>query len=71
MAEWISVKDRLPKAETDVLVFNGNDISILTYGHNKYGILCFLHRDDCGYWKEAYSPQITHWRYLPKPPKGE
>lgn len=72
--EWISVKDRLPETETEVLVFRVDYVSILTYGYNRRGNLCFKYMDECGYWRECFGSEVTHWMPLPKlpqPPKGE
>lgn len=57
--EWISVKDRLPEKNTDVLIYNieeyiGSD---------------FLTKDGKWFWNEELPP--THWMPLPEPPKGE
>ena len=57
--EWISVNDRLPEKNTDVLIYNieeyiGSD---------------FLTKDGKWFWNEELPP--THWMPLPEPPKGE
>lgn len=63
--EWISVKDRLPEKEIDVLVYNGVafSVSALIY---KYGNDGWHERGD-GY-DYGY---VTHWMPLPKSPEGE
>ena len=65
---WISASERLPEPETDVLTFCYGCIDILTYRYNKRGNVCFMFRDECGYWKETFG-EITHWMPLPEPPK--
>lgn len=67
--EWISVKDRLPEPETDVLAFRYDHISIFTYRYNRRGILKFMYMDDSGYWCEVFAPEVTHWMPLPEHPK--
>ena len=63
--EWISVKDRLPEDNTNVLVYRGSLISVYTYiGHNEW-------EDDYGYWSRTDDDGITHWMPLPEPPKEE
>jgi hypothetical protein len=67
--EWISVKDRLPEKEQDVLCSRGNHIGALmdvyTYmGDDKWD-------DTYGNRSCAEDEGITHWQYLPQPPKGE
>lgn len=68
MNEWISVKDRLPKAGERVIatdgvmvgeVFMGNDYDF--YRNNFYG----------SSWMRIFGTKITHWMKLPKPPKEE
>lgn len=63
--EWISVEDRLPEDNTDVLVYRGSLISVYTYiGHNEW-------EDDYGYWSRTDDENITHWMPLPQPPVKE
>ena len=57
--EWISVKDRLPDwRDGKVLVFT------------KYGF-SICERTVNNRWRGQHANWITHWAYLPKPPKGE
>lgn len=65
---WIPVAERLPEPETDVLTFCFGNIDILTYRYNRRGNLCFMFRDDCGYWKETFA-EVSHWMPLPEEPK--
>lgn len=64
--EWISVKDRLPDEKVDCIVhykhaYCDNDdywaIGICFYDGEKFQM-------DLSY-------KVTHWQYLPQPPKGE
>lgn len=64
--KWISVKDRLPEENVNCIV---------RYQH--------AYCDNDGYWaigmcfhdgnKFRFNPayKVTHWQYLPQPPKGE
>ena len=73
--EWVSVDDKYPPYNRDVLVYRPNmamKIIVDTYD-GYYG-------DDDDEWYEGWAlygkdthgnPAITHWSYLPKPPKGE
>ena len=64
--EWISVKDRLPEEKVNCIVY---------YRH------AYCDNDDywaigmCFYDGEKFQMdllyKITHWQYLPQPPKGE
>lgn len=64
--EWISVKDRLPEEKVNCIVhykhsYCDNDdywaIGICFYDGEKFQM-------DLSY-------KVTHWQYLPQPPKGE
>lgn len=73
--EWISVKDKLPPYNRDVLVYRPNmAMKILVDTYDGY------YGDDDDEWYEGWAkygkdihgkPVITHWAYLPQPPKGE
>lgn len=74
MDKWISVKDRLPEYNTDVLVYAigksyDSVITITSYTDSKFGFAI-------KYWIEPwqyffYDYTITHWMPLPPPPKEE
>lgn len=68
MAEWISVKDRLPPRYKKILVVNG---------HGYVNISAFVKEFD-GEWtwlgldgKYNHINDITHWMPLPEPPKED
>ena len=73
--EWISVEDKLPPYNRDVLVYRPNmAMKILVDTYDGY------YGDDDDEWYEGWAlygkdthgnPAITHWAYLPQPPKGE
>ena len=73
--EWISVKDKLPPYNRNVLVYRPNmAMKILVDTYDGY------YGDDDDEWYEGWAlygkdthgnPAITHWAYLPQPPKGE
>jgi hypothetical protein len=60
MAEWISVKDRLPEDDRNVLVYSEIcGIVIADYDTN-------------GWCDQQYNfIRPSHWMPLPEPPKGE
>ena len=73
--EWISVKDKLPPYNRDVLVYRPN-MAMKILVDNYYG----YYGDDDDEWYEGWAKYgedihgksiITHWSYLPQPPKGE
>ena len=63
--EWISVKDRLPEH---------GDVVVVWHTYMEHPFVCqWDERSDCwidGKWTFGRNT-ITHWCYLPKPPKGE
>lgn len=74
--KWISVKDRLPDFNTDVLVcavgkadWQTDDyvITITKYTDCKYGFSITGWNDPWQYFLSNY--EITHWMPLPEPPK--
>lgn len=58
--EWISVKDRLPDSEMDILVYEKNigpygmSMSVISYDPKMF---------------DPYWNNVTHWMPLPEPPK--
>ena len=73
--EWISVKDKLPPYNHDVLVYRpGMAMKILVDSYDGY------YGEDDDEWYEGWArygkdihnnPLITHWMPLPQQPKGE
>ena len=71
--EWISVEDKLPPYNRDVLVYRPNmAMKILVDNY------AWHYREDDGEWYEGWAkhgtdihgkPVITHWAYLPQPPE--
>ena len=73
--EWISVKDRLPKPYTRVIVrVNGyKDILVGWYtetfkdsNNEKFDCWCIEYK-----LSERSMEPVTHWMPMPQPPKGE
>ena len=60
--EWISVKDRLPEDQEEVLVCTRSKNGIRNIDKGYMAIDRFIHRG-CA--------EVTHWMPLPEPPKGE
>jgi hypothetical protein len=80
--QWISVKDKLPENDEDVLVFakgknSGANRVVITYIADSFyfGGTQIKYSDGpqwnspWQYFLEDY--EITHWMPLPEPPKGE
>ena len=63
--EWISVKDRLPEDNSDVLAYmqNGVESRIFPASYYKGWWECQIWNTRC--------LSVTHWIPLPQPPKGE
>lgn len=67
MNEWISVKDRLPKAGERVIATDG-----VMVGEVYMDSLRRVYRNGgmCT-WESTFGHHPTHWMPLPKPPKEE
>ena len=69
--DWISVEDRLPKNCKEVLIYTdkGNITTAMMF--------LTVNKSDYPYWLskignkpiETEYGKVTHWRYLPEPPK--
>lgn len=81
MTEWISVKDRLPDDEQEVLVIaHGWDGRLVYVGSHKRveaqkswltGITNKSSEWSLWGWSYLKEPMVTHWMPLPEPPKEE
>lgn len=70
--KWISVKDRLPEDDVDVIVYavsnNGGYTIVVTFHtHTLYGLNIEGWASPWQYFTRNYT--ITHWMPLPDPPK--
>ena len=70
MAEWISVNDRLPDSNEDVLVcvIDSGEPCVM-YGVRLNDGEWEWEGDAIGGWWEPLDLQVTHWMPLPEPPK--
>ena len=66
--EWISVEDRLPEIQQEILVYRGYHSGLMNtytyFGNNEW-------EDDYGYWGTTDNEGITHWMPLPTPPTAK
>lgn len=63
--EWISVDDRLPEKQADVVALSNKNGGYMFVGYRGY---------ISGEWMEngaLHVGDVTHWMPLPQPPKGE
>lgn len=69
--EWISVKDKLPREETYVLVCQ-KDINQSSYGPPRIWIATYSNNRreewDSGEWGDWRLKEVTHWMPLPETP---
>ena len=68
MSEWISVEDRFPRLELQVIVGNkydvGTDFRVRDFNYNG--------DEKFGWFKHGQDGWVcTHWMPLPEPPKKE
>ena len=63
--EWISVKDRLPEENTEVLIYCKTNSGKEVFFVDK---ICYFR--GLPIW-QVWSEKVTHWMPLPEPPKGE
>lgn len=74
MPRWISVDERLPENDANVLVYAiGNNenscIAMTSYTHNLHGFHIEGWRSPWQYFFHEY--KITHWMSLPESPKED
>lgn len=72
--KWISVKDRLPEDDVDVIVYaisnnGGHTIVVTFHTHTLYGFNIEGWASPWQYFTRNYT--ITHWMPMPEPPKEE
>ena len=69
-SEWISVEERLPEDEKEVLCYYGFDRGDGDLGMMFTGVLSYFCFDPSPHWQHAYiGLTVTHWMPLPEPPK--
>lgn len=67
--EWISVEDRLPTDQKEVLCYYGFDRGDGDLGMMFMGTLCYFCFDENPHWQHAdHDLIVTHWMPLPTPP---
>lgn len=67
--QWISVKDKLPKDERNVLAYYGFNRGDGDLGMRFIGVLSYFAFDQNRHWQhEGTGLTVTHWMPLPEPP---
>lgn len=61
--EWVSVEDRLPEINQQVLVVDKGKVKNAVYEQQGDYRLFFLEKDGIFHYSN-----VTHWNYLPQPP---
>jgi hypothetical protein len=68
--EWISVEDRLPTEQREVLAYYGFDNGDGDLGMMFTGVLTYFAYDKKPHFQhEDLRLRVTHWMPLPEPPK--
>ena len=77
MSEWISVKDRLPEGDKNVLICDVNCPNNYEYPYiidESYEIAFYSERSKhfclCAKDVDWVTDNVTHWMPLPEPPNG-
>ena len=72
MGEWISVEDRMPPIDTEVLVFSHGNMRVCSLIRPDKETADVVWEDAYGYWDDDEGvAAVTHWMPLPEPPKGD
>ena len=66
--EWISVKDGLPCKDKEVLVVTEQNAIMVGWLSLEFNALVWL-LTPYGYTYDEEFGKVTHWAYLPEPPK--
>ena len=72
MNEWVNVNDRLPPIDTEVLVFSHGNMSVCSLIRPDEETADIVWEDAYGYWDDDEGVSaVSHWMFLPEPPKEE
>ena len=80
MENWISVKDKLPDNDNDVLVYHALDDHITVGFFEKDNISFYIESDGSKFYTDdgweteipwGQKGKVTHWTHLPNPPTLE
>jgi Protein of unknown function (DUF551) len=69
MNEWVSVKDRIPTENENVILFDGKEVFCGSFeGYDRNKLLCYGNQSCDGICYGWYNKkEITHWMPLPQP----
>ena len=69
---WISVRDRLPPLDKEVLVYTNGNIRVCSLIRPSHETADVVWEDDYGYWDDDEGiAAVSHWMPLPEPPNGD
>jgi len=68
--DWIDIKKELPKDNSTVIVFDTEyeSVSEVLYNSKYFNQKGFWLNENGGEYEHEYT-EVTHWMYLPEPPK--
>ena len=70
--EWISVENRLPEDEHEVLAYYGFNLGDGDCGVRFFGVLTYFAFDPIPHWQhEGTGLTVTHWMPLPRRPENQ
>ncbi len=68
--DWVSVKDKLPEENENVILFDGSEVFCGNFFFGKENRICWgIQACDGICYGNYKKDEITHWMPLPNPPK--
>ena len=68
MSKWISVDDKLPENKKGIIASNGERVGEAWFDYDSFRHAYDIEMDE---YDIEFIKTITHWMYLPEPPKDQ